>query len=252
VQEGLIFVSMSSEELIQSTSAYELEYETSSSHRSPTPEFVAEQELSIREAIADPYVWENSRQGRLQAMEEQVERMRLRGRLQTELNTLRHRERRRATQNATIEDDVAIENSDELDESSHPTARVSAPTPPPFTITTESDEGESDDYEDVPSAAIMADRLRRESRWRAYSEDEEDDLSRPPRRMDSFATYDEYRRWRTERHLDPIRGATRLRTPSRIEAKDECRDVQGLVKPHARFFIAKHKNKITIKFHPAV
>jgi hypothetical protein len=39
---------------------------------------------------------------------------------------------------------------------------------------------------------------------------------------------------------------------SRIEANEGPRDQDGMIAPHAKFFIAKHKNKITIKFYPAV
>ena len=237
IQEGLVFVSMSPDELIAGTSGYKIEY-SSSPRTSPTPSSLADQQLSLHEPIEDPYVWENSRPG-MQEMDERMERRPPPSRYEQPQHQ-----------------DDGTENCDyPADELSYASAAgISAPTPPPFTITTESDP-ESEESEELPSAAIMADRLRRESRWRPDSDEDEDGLMHrfPPLRrsyaFDSSEMFGE-RRWRSER-LEPIR-ATRLRGPSRIEPMDNVSESEGLIAPHARFFIAKHKNKITIKFHPAV
>jgi hypothetical protein len=134
------------------------------------------------------------------------------------------------------------------------TAGVSAPTPPPFTVLTES-EDETDDDEDLPSAAIMADRLRRESRWRDESEGEEEEnlLSLPRRASRVSRVWDDAssRRSHFMQHLESIR-ATRRQSPSRIEPKDINSASEPVILPNAKFFIAKHKSKITIKFHPAM
>jgi hypothetical protein len=148
-----------------------------------------------------------------------------------------------------------MENCEEPEEEPYTTAAgISAPTPPPFTVTTESEE-ESESNEELPSAAIMADRLRRESRWREDTDEEEDDLYRfpPPRRSYALDLWEANpdRRWRNERYMDPIR-AQRRGAPSRIEVKESQSETDSTITPHAKFFIAKHKNKITIKFHPAV
>jgi hypothetical protein len=237
IQEGLVYVSMSPEDL-SSTADYKIEY-SSSPRSSPTPSSLDEQQISLQEAINDPYVWENSRRGP-QEMEGRMERMeRARGRAHA--NRDRHYE------------DIA-ENCDSPNEEPFAAAGISAPTPPPFTTTTESDP-ESEEYQDVPSAAIMADRLRRESRWRADSDEDEDSIYPiPPLRrsyaLDSLENFGE-RRWRNER-IEPIRAA-RLRGPSRIEPTgNNISESEGFIAPNARFFIAKHTNKITIKFHPAV
>jgi hypothetical protein len=238
IQEGLVYVSMSPEDLLSGTADYKIEY-SSSPRSSPTPSSLGDQQMSLQEAINDPYVWENSRRG-MQAMEERMEHME------------RARGRAHATRDRHYED--IAENCDSANEEPFTAAGISAPTPPPFTITTESDP-ESEEYEDVPSAAIMADRLRRESRWRPDSDEDEDPMYPfpPPRRsyaLDSLENFGE-RLWRSDR-IDPIR-ATRLRGPSRIEpTENTISESEGLIAPHARFFIAKHKNKITIKFHPAV
>ncbi|ORY16173.1 hypothetical protein BCR34DRAFT_597966 [Clohesyomyces aquaticus] len=262
VQEGLIFVSMSSDELINGTTGYKIEYESPSPRPSVAPSSSADQHISLQEAVEDPYIWEHSRLGRQEAMEEQIERLRLRNR------TLRRRVASSVWHSGSgrhREDSASADNHDDpfgeacdypVDQSFATAAGISAPTPPPFTITTESDE-ESDDQEEMPSAAIMADRMRRESRWRSDSGDDDDDLLYrfpPPRR--AFALGDSMensaaRRRREFRDHEPIR-ATRLSAPSRIEPKEDISDGSGWIAAHAKFFIAKSKNKITIKFHPAV
>ncbi|KAF1957370.1 hypothetical protein CC80DRAFT_491497 [Byssothecium circinans] len=253
VQEGLIFVSMSADDLVSGTSAYKIDYASRSPTTSPSPSPSDEQILSLREAIEDPEIWEQSRRG----MEEQIERLRLRTRqLRTELTPLLDRSRSgQSRTNGNESNDVLPENCPYyIDDDDPAAAGVSAPTPPPFAITTEDDQEDSDDNATMPSPAIMADRLRRESRWRSESDEEEGNdasarvpLLRRARALDSWENFNE-RRWRSQRSVDPIR-ATRLRAPSRI---GQDTDGEGLVEPHARFFIARHKNKITIKFHPAI
>ena len=193
-------------------------------------------------------------------MEEQIERLRLRSRrLRTELTPRLDRIHPRLSPTyANESSDILLENCPyHIDEDEPTAAGVSAPTPPPFVITTEDDQEESDENTMMPSPAIMADRLRRESRWRSESDDEEENggtsrvpLLRRARVFDPWESTSE-RRWRSHRSIDPIR-ATRLRAPSRIEPVEEKINGEGLIEPHARFFIARHKNKITIKFHPAM
>ena len=196
-------------------------------------------------------------------MEERIENLRLRSeRLNAEsanlISSLRtDSERRRILrQMVENEDEADGENCDHAaDDSYSGVAGISAPTPPPFTVTTASEEEESDSNAELPSAAIMADRLRRESRWRPDSDDEEDEIIPrlgPLRRAPAldYTTYGEWRE-RRERYLEPIR-ASRVGAPSRIEPSEPVPDAESLIPPHARFFIAKNKNKITIKFHPAM
>ncbi|KAF1851020.1 uncharacterized protein K460DRAFT_302721 [Cucurbitaria berberidis CBS 394.84] len=265
VQEGLVFVSMSADELLSGTSAYSLQYGTHSPFMTPTPTSQGDddQQLSLREAIADPAIWQHSRQGTHADMQERIENLRLRSeRLNAEsanlISSLRSDSERRRILRQMVEneDEADIDNCDHAAEDSHAgAAGVSAPTPPPFTVTTASEEEESDSNEELPSAAIMADRLRRESRWRPDSDDEEDEIMprlSPLRRAPAldYTTYGEWRE-RRERYLEPIRAA-RVGAPSRIEPSEPAPDAETLISPHARFFIAKNKNKITIKFHPAI
>ena len=259
VQEGLVFVSMSAEELLSSTSGYDLQYSSRPPVMSPSPSSPADDEqISLREAIEDPLIWQYSRQGAQEEMEARIENLRLRtNRLNRESSLRSQRDRRQSQRQPPLDDDdVYGDNCDHTaDDSYAGIVRISAPTPPPFTVTAASEEEESDSNEELPSAAVMADRLRRESRWRAETDDEDDDIvprfggiRRAPAL--SYTTYDEWRE-RRERHLEPIR-ATRIGAPSRIEPSEPPPAADSLLPPHARFFIAKNKSKITIKFHPAM
>ncbi|KAH7087547.1 hypothetical protein FB567DRAFT_469879 [Paraphoma chrysanthemicola] len=253
VQEGMIFVSMDAEQLLSSTSGYDLQYSSQLANMSPAPSSPADdEELSLREAIEDPYVWQHSRRGAQEDMEQRIENLRLRtqrhGR-EPWVHPELHQSQQPSTQDA---DGVSGDNCD------YPgIIRVLAPTPPPFTVTTASDEedSESESNEEPPSAAVMADRLRRESRWRAETDDEDEDII--PRfgglrraRALEYTPYDEWRE-RRQRHTQPLR-ATQLDAPSRIEPSELSPEYNGLRPAHARFFIARNKSKMTIKFHPAI
>jgi hypothetical protein len=249
VQEGLVFVSMSADRLISGTAAYQIDYASRSPAASPSIS-ASDELLSLREAMDDPQTWEQSRRG----MEEQIQRLRLRSRrLPTGMDPP---SLDRNTTNDSDSDDALAENCPYHGDDGESIA--TGLSIPPFTVTNEEDD-DSDDNATMPSPAVMADRLRRESRWRPESDDEEDGedaFSRVPLRrargLDSWENFTE-RRWRSQRsQIDPIR-ATRLRTPSRIAPTEDATDPEaGLIEPHARFFIARHKNKITIKFHPPI
>ncbi|KAI8940796.1 hypothetical protein NX059_012538 [Plenodomus lindquistii] len=297
VQEGLVFVSMSADELLSGTAAYSMQYGPQSPQRSPSPVSRSEdgmsgdEQLSFTEAMNDPRIWRHMSQSQLATREEAIERIgHLRRRRDAMLQAIesassplsfaaaptsadmgadhdratRQRYRRSDPERRQIlrqmvehEEEQDTDNCDHVPEDSHDNSvGMSAPTPPPFTVTTATEEEESDSNEDMPSAAIMADRLRRESRWRPDS-DEETDFEGMPRMMQlrrapalDYSTYGEWRETR-DRYLEPIRAA-RIATPSRIQVSDTPTANDSLIPPHARFFIAKNKNKITIKFTPAI
>ncbi|KAH3976614.1 hypothetical protein HBI81_061950 [Parastagonospora nodorum] len=256
VQEGLIFVSMSADELLSSTAGYDLQYSARSPVMSATPTSSADDEdISLREAIEDPHVWQHSRRGAQEEMEERIENLRLRTSRTSRQSWIPPRSDRRHTQRQQ-EDDVYGDNCDHIaDDSRSGIIRLSAPTPPPFTVTAASEAEESDSNEETPSAAVMADLMRRETLWRAETDDDDDEITSrfgglrraPP--LD-YTTYSEWRA-RRERHIEPIR-ATRVGAPSRIELSQPLPEDDNLIPPHARFFIAKNKSKITIRFHPAI
>lgn len=249
---------MSADDLLSSTAGYDLQYSSRSPMMSPTPSSRADDEqISLREAIEDPYVSQHSRHGAQEEMEERTENLRLRTSPRSRESWLHPREGRQSQRQDTLhDDDIFGENCDHVAEDSRSgIIRLSAPTPPPFTVTAASEEEESDSTEEPPSAAVMADRMRRESLWRAETDDEDDEttlrfgaLRRAPA-LD-FSTYNEWRT-RRERHMEPIT-ATRIGAPSRIQPSKPASESDNLLSPHARFFIAKNKSKITIKFHPAM
>lgn len=262
-----MFVSMSADELIAGASAYNLQYTPRSPLVSSAPSSPGglDEPLSLREAMEDPLVWEHSHLGPPEDMADRIEMLRIRSeRLNAEstslISSLRSDAERRRILRQMVEnenhDEGDVDNCDHApDDSYSSAARVSAPTPPPFTVTTNSEEEESDSNEELPNAAILADRQLRESRWRADSDAEDDEIMPPlgPLRRApalDYSTYGEWREWR-QRYLDPIR-ASRIDAPSRLEFSQSVHDTSGLIAPHARFFIAKNKNKITIKFHTAM
>lgn len=260
-------MSMSANELLAGAAAYNLQY----TPRSPLVSSVLsspgglDEQLSLREAMEDPLVWEHSHQGPAEDMADRIEMLRLRSeRLNAEsanlISSLRSDAERRRILRQMVEnetqDEGDLDNCDHAPEDSYSgAARVSAPTPPPFTVTANSEDEESDSNEELPNAAILADRLRRESRWRPDSDAEDDAITPPlgPLRRAPALDYSTYNEWRErrQRYLDPIR-ASRIDVPSRLEFSHSDHDTSGLIAPHARFFIAKNKNKITIKFHTAM
>lgn len=251
-------MTMSSDNILSSTAAYHLEYSPRSPALSPTLSEHDDDLLSLREAVEDPTLWMQSRQA---ALQDRIDRLRQRrGRLQTEMA---ERDRvRESHRSPSVEDDTAENCPYHVDDGGATAIGVSAPTPPPFTITTESAQEESDENDTLPSAAVMADRLRRESRWRQDSDDDDDDDDSdedygsrypfPPLRRAHALDFSDGPNFSSIRSIHPLRRAAPLRAPSRIEPREDWPESEGLLAPHARFFIARHKNKITIKFHPAM
>ncbi len=144
---------------------------------------------------------------------------------------------------------------------------ASAPTPPPFTVTTECSD-ESGDEELVSSPATMADRHRRDSFWFSPSEVEDDDdegigLAEPGPPLMGPPGHRPARR-----RVIPSRIDARPETLSQAQAQDQTQapapsaeedlkpedDIQDqeIMTPHARFFIKREKSMISIRFDPPV
>ncbi|KAF2128294.1 hypothetical protein P153DRAFT_292698 [Dothidotthia symphoricarpi CBS 119687] len=233
VQEGLVFVSMSADHLLAGTSAYHLQYRTQSPLTSPTPSSPADddddnEQLSLQEAINDPTLWQRIRRASASSAQHPA----------TTTHTYSY---------PTNEHDPNDDNENDICDD------TASPAPPPFTVTTATSDDSApstdDEDTDIPSAAIIADRLRRESRWRAESDDD-DDGDIIPRfgglRRAPALDYSSYGEWRERR--EALRAA-QLGSPSRIEPGGGD---AGVIVPHARFFIKKNRHKITIRFQPAV
>jgi hypothetical protein len=271
VQEGLIFVAMSAEELLSGTSTYRLQHRPYSPSASPSPERLRysnhDEHISLREAIDDHDVWQHSRRPLHDDIETHIERLRLRTRrLNQESRTRAHVDRQRPPDDFTESDGgIDFDNCDYT-----AAAGVAAPTPPPFNVTTTSEAEESSSNDDYPNVETMADRIEREGRWRPGSDDEEEDFvlrrmgtgARFRQLLESsqFADDDRMRSRRIAigpryRHLldntEPIR-ASRLARPSCIDAGTENGENGDVIAPHARFFIKKNRSRISIKFEPAM
>ncbi|KAJ4984011.1 hypothetical protein SVAN01_10505 [Stagonosporopsis vannaccii] len=269
VQEGLVFVAMSAEELLSGTSTYRLQHRIHSPSASPSPErrrYARNAELiSLREAFDDPDVWQHSRRHLQDDVESRIERLRLRTRqFNQDLHVPAFTENQRSPE-------PPAESDEEIDFDCDYTASagVSAPTPPAFNVTTTSEEEEESSNDDYPNVETMADRIQREGRWRPGSNDEDEDIA--PRRgtgarfrqlLETAQLADDYD-MRARRislgpryrnlldNTEPIR-ASRLSRPSRIDAGMDEVEKGTVLAPHARFFIKKNRSKITIKFQPAI
>lgn len=269
VQEGLIFVAMSAEELLSGTSTYQLQHRSHSPSASPSPErrrYARDAErISLREAIEDPDIWQHSRRRLQDDVEARIERLRLRTR---RLNQESHA---RAFPDDHPSSEPPVESDEEIDFDCDYTtsAGVLAPTPPPFNVTTTSEEEEESSNDDYPNVETMADRIQREGRWRPGSDEEDEDVA--PRRgtgarfrqlLETAQFTDDYDmrarrinlgpRYRSLLdNTEPIR-ASRLSRPSRIYAGADDIEKGNVLAPHAGFFIKKNRSKITIKFQPAM
>ncbi|KAF2750113.1 hypothetical protein M011DRAFT_474590 [Sporormia fimetaria CBS 119925] len=288
LQEGLIFVAMSDDGLLERTASYEIVYDPPyPPAREPSPQPPRSQSsdnedmLSLTEALNDPYLERQRLEPRNWA-----QRHRENARRQLEGDTLDQREETfqrwqrqrelllnharsagpRSSRHRFLRDDTppeedpppfqtvleqleeetrADEVCEEPDAESYAEAiGVSAPTPPPFSFTTESEE-ESEENEDLTNDTVMADRLNRERRWREDSPSDEDYFA--ARFMNRLPG-----QWPGRNHVRlPPRRAARRVTPSRIVPK-EPPDGEAPIVPNAKFFIAKDKSKISIRFHPAL
>ncbi|KAF1362059.1 hypothetical protein EJ07DRAFT_108381, partial [Lizonia empirigonia] len=269
VQEGLIFVAMSAEELLSGTSTYRLQHRSHSPSASPSPRrggrIHNEEQISLREAIDDPDIWQHARRRMQDDTEARTERLLLRTRrLNPHSPPPAHADRQR-TPEPLVDSDEDVDFDCDYTAS----AGMSAPTPPPFNVTTTSEEEEESANDDYPNVETMADRIQREGRWRPSSDDEDEDLvsrrgtgARFRQLLETAQFADDYE-MRSRRiaigpryrnlldNTQPIR-ASRLVRPSRIDAGADDAERGDVLAPHARFFIKKHRNKITIKFEPAI
>lgn len=258
-------MSMSADELRTSTSSYNLLYGPQSPNPpiSPligSPPLAADNErISFREAMDDPLVWQYAHEMSQRELGEHHEPTIVSADPDPVSALRSDPERRRILyQMLQHENETDSDPCDHATEHSyHRTAGISAPTPPPFTVITASEEEASTSDEDIPSAATMADRLRRERRWRSENDPEDNDTvsaSRFGRQRRHYPrSFGRYSSWeeRAEAHLGPIQAA-RVQEPNRIVPTEPTPQPESLIAPHAKFFIAKNKNKITIKFHPAM
>lgn len=245
VQEGMIFVSMTQDKLLSSTSQYEIQYldpSTAPPLRS-VPARNREEQLTLLESLRDPEV---------QAA------------YSRRANQLRQAAHPRGVARPRSHEDLFLPAVSDTSNSTYdvcdwPAFRAPAqpstprvdlpPITQPFTVSTDTDDELSD--EDESSAATIADRLRRDSRWRPQSDSDtdEDDEMRPLNMT---------RYWVERMPAGPLGyvRAIQRTAPSRFQVR-EAPGAAGEVgeevpAPHARFFIEKGKSRITVRFDPPV
>ncbi|OJD31612.1 regulator of chromosome condensation-like protein [Diplodia corticola] len=246
VQEGMIFLAMDTESLLTGTAPYQIDYgagSSTSSRASSTSSSSSRRpdRISLLESLHDPEVLAGM--ARRHDFRDRSEQQTPEEREARYARLLRMRRRLESRQHR----DTTSDNCDYSESADRPAIiSPSAPTPPPalqgLHVTQEEDDQSSESEPDQPSASIMADRLRRDSRWRAESE--EDEYEDEVRNVNHLL-------W--DRRTGPgiIRSARRS-TPSKIEPEDSAVLDGDVLAPHARFFMQKNKSKITIRFDPPV
>ncbi|KAE9970237.1 hypothetical protein BLS_005001 [Venturia inaequalis] len=248
LQQGLVFVGMTPESLVKGSAAYHIRYEDSSSHtRSPSPSSGSES-IPLVEALHDRAVWDASR-----------ERMRYRdheldfpgagysaaGQAETtrRADFLRRYPRRTGIREHTrsrwsTRNEEHTQNSSNLDYCDWPPLEpvasnglARAPTPPPFTVIAESDDGSDD-------GSIRTGYL-------------------PPMVLRDDGS-DEYRDTIRGLHYGIPRPARRT-SPGRIEPRSNFvtegegeSETGNVLQPSASFFMGEQRSRITIKFEPPV
>ncbi|RKF56159.1 putative regulator of chromosome condensation -like protein [Erysiphe neolycopersici] len=218
VQEGMVFISMTSDDLLARTAQYQIQYSPlrpEKSFRSPADLRNDNQRImSFRFSEDEPMTLAHNRIRRLFDI----------GRQDEECD---HR-------TAQIPQDFTPENA------------------PPFSVTTECSDSDSDDSSARPSNQ----RYARLGISFASSDDsdsyEEDESHFPWREISNQLTNSMNRR---RRPPQPIRNATIPSTTNSpfIPSQEHEKNVEGgLMAPHARFFIERDKSKCTVKFDPPV
>lgn len=138
--------------------------------------------------------------------------------------------------------------------SSSPRRASFPPNPVSFTVTTDCDEHSADEEEES-SAAILADRLRRDHLHQPYessSEETEDGILNHWVASNAFALGLHPSQRRSRRQVNPSR--IEIAEPQGDENQEEQDGKSNLdvLAPHARFFIDMQRSQVSIKFDPPV
>ncbi|QDS70075.1 hypothetical protein FKW77_004715 [Venturia effusa] len=247
LQQGLVFVGMTPESLVKGSAAYHIRYEDSSSEtRSPSPSSGSES-IPLVEALHDRAVWDAHRERSWYRDHDpdasgahpatgQADNLR-------RADHFRRYPRRSSVRELThsrwlTRGEETTQNASNLDNCDWPPLEpvssnnlTRAPTPPPFTVIAESDDGSDD-------ASVRTGYL-------------------PPMVLRDDGS-DEYR--------DTIRGLqygiprpARRTSPGQIEPRsnpgtegDNENDGRNVLRPSASFFMGEQRSRITIKFEPPV
>ncbi|KAF2756057.1 hypothetical protein EJ05DRAFT_88148 [Pseudovirgaria hyperparasitica] len=225
VQEGLIFVGMSADELTEQSSRYEIT-QHESRHCDPwSPELTPDDEpISLLQSLQDPEVWEGSRQRqseRAQADFDRAERDQAWTRRRMEqMYVSRHDEPSQSLSRSEENCDWLLQDH---------TAHASDANPDDSYAIDPVTDDDSSDVDEESSTAVIADRMRRDAR---AQDDTDFDV-------------DYTRQWRETRDRYGYARSIRRSEPRQIEPRADSGKTVTLP-PSAKFFM--EKNKITVKF----
>lgn len=253
LQQGLVFVGMTPESLVKGSAAYHIRYGDSSSQtRSPSPSSGSES-IPLVEALHDRAIWDASRERNLNWYRDhdldvpgaaypataQPETTRRAESLRRYPRRPSIREIREPTHSRwSTRDEENTQNASNLDNCDWPPLEpvasnglARAPTPPPFTVIAESDDGSDD-------GSIRTGYL-------------------PPMVLRDDGS-DEYRDTIRNLHYGIPRPVRRT-SPGRIEPRsnpgtegDGDSEAGNVLQPSASFFMGEQRSRITIKFEPPV
>ncbi|KAL9093283.1 MAG: hypothetical protein Q9165_004024 [Trypethelium subeluteriae] len=236
VQEGMVFVAMTSDDLLRRTAGYTAGHATTraATPLSPSATGRSRERLTLLESLHDPVVSEAARRQNGEDVPPHALRVAT-------------RERRFAANNS--EDSIADNCDPPLDDGNAPISRTAVTTSiDPPTASSDSEEDSSD--EEGMSPVDLADRLRQEGRWP------------PTHEEDEAFQYQVIREWREAQRQ--ARNGPRARThrrssPPRGETEEPVRRAggncpttsrEGMIVPNARFRMKDSRHQITIKFDP--
>ncbi|KAF1981779.1 hypothetical protein K402DRAFT_425076 [Aulographum hederae CBS 113979] len=274
IQEGLIFIGMTSEEL-SNIQEYSIQYTDPYPRTSESPEPQPysssrrhsryNEELSLLESLTDPDIFEHLHERRLRREAAATSSRQNSDEASRTLARLRYGHTQDNESLLDADNDVCDWPSladGRVDGQASPTD-YTAPTPPPFTVTAESDDDDSSHDDDIPrpprhvtgrlrQRLAAARALRQGGESSALIDDDDGELP-------SLGIYNAYGPGADYLGRGPFRGPRRG-TPSRIEPRgsDEYGDdgdregSEERRRPHARFFISREKSAIHVKFEPAV
>jgi hypothetical protein len=241
LQQGLVFVGMTPESLVKGSAAYHIQYEDSSTHTRSSSPSSASDSIPLAEALHDRAIWEASRN---RARDHDAEpypyplprptASSLRAAFGSRPNLVAMGMSVPRTEDEEIEQVLSQTHAylDNCDwpalESVATSGLTRAPTPPPFTVIAESEDGSDD-------ASIRTGYL-------------------PPMIARDDGS-EEYRDMILEHHGIP-RPARRT-SPGRIEPRSSSASGDGeggeeILQPSASFFMGEQRSRITIKFEPPV
>jgi hypothetical protein len=242
LQQGLVFVGMTPESLVKGSAAYHIQYEDSSTRTRSSSPSSASDSIPLADALHDRAMWESSRNrprdhdvnpyrypppGSTAASRRAAFEARLHPitGVYPDAAEVYGRELERDLQNTTY-----LDNCDwPALESAATSGLTRAPTPPPFTVVAESDDGSDDGSIRTGYLPPMVARDDGSEEYRDMILEMHHGIPRPARRT-SPGTIE----------------------PRSIPTQGDGEGSEDILQPSASFFMGEQRSRITIKFDPPV